>query len=210
MSKPSPKKPRQESKKGSLNAKQQLFVSEYLRDMNATQAAIRCGYSEKAAGQQGHHLLKNPKIAAQIEEGVARLKRLAEAKAARENEKYDTSEARWLAEVSALAMSNMDDFVTIDEAGIHITKTAHRHVSGRAIAKVSESRGKTTQRSIQLHSKLQALELLAKHKGYIKDRHVHEGDGANPVQIKVELPGNGREAPEPPPPPQPETKKEPA
>ena len=46
-----------------MNQRQQLFVTEYLKDFNATQAAIRAGYSPKTAGVQGHELLKNPKIA---------------------------------------------------------------------------------------------------------------------------------------------------
>lgn len=45
-----------------LTAKQELFVQEYLIDLNATQAAIRAGYSEKTAGQQGFELLKKPEI----------------------------------------------------------------------------------------------------------------------------------------------------
>lgn len=55
----------------SLNAKRQRFVDEYLVDLNATQAAIRAGYSVKTAGQQGHDLLKNPEIAAAIENAKA-------------------------------------------------------------------------------------------------------------------------------------------
>ena len=46
-----------------LNARQSLFVAEYLKDKNATQAAIRAGYSQKTAGQIGHELLKKPEIA---------------------------------------------------------------------------------------------------------------------------------------------------
>lgn len=50
-----------------LNPKQQQFVAEYLVDLNATQAAIRAGYSPKTAGVQGFDLLKKPEIAAAIE-----------------------------------------------------------------------------------------------------------------------------------------------
>ena len=50
-----------------LTAKQQRFVDEYLIDLNATQAAIRAGYSEKTAMQQGAKLSKNPEIIAYIE-----------------------------------------------------------------------------------------------------------------------------------------------
>ena len=50
-----------------LNDKQSRFVDEYLVDLNATQAAIRAGYSQKTAGSQGFDLLKKPEIAAEIE-----------------------------------------------------------------------------------------------------------------------------------------------
>ena len=50
-----------------LNPKQQQFVAEYLVDLNATQAAIRAGYSPKTAGVQGFDLLRKPEIAAAIE-----------------------------------------------------------------------------------------------------------------------------------------------
>ena len=49
-----------------MNAKQQRFVLEYLKDRNATQAAIRTGYSERTAGSYGHDLLKNPEVSAVI------------------------------------------------------------------------------------------------------------------------------------------------
>lgn len=45
-----------------LNPKQTAFVREYLKDLNATQAAIRAGYSAKTAGSQGFDLLKKPEI----------------------------------------------------------------------------------------------------------------------------------------------------
>ena len=45
-----------------LTTKQQLFVDEYLIDLNATKAAIRAGYSEKTAEFQASRLLKNVKI----------------------------------------------------------------------------------------------------------------------------------------------------
>jgi phage terminase small subunit len=55
-----------------LNPKQSRFVAEYLKDSNATQAAIRAGYSAKTAYSQGHDLLKRPEIRAQIEEANSR------------------------------------------------------------------------------------------------------------------------------------------
>lgn len=46
----------------SLTAKQQKFVEEYLIDLNATQAAIRAGYSAKTAMEQGYQLLRNSSV----------------------------------------------------------------------------------------------------------------------------------------------------
>ena len=53
-----------------LTAKQQMFVKEYLVDLNATQAAIRAGYSVKTAGQIGDEILKKPEIAAAVQAGM--------------------------------------------------------------------------------------------------------------------------------------------
>lgn len=62
----------EESTAKAISPKQQAFVDEYLVDLNATQAAIRAGYSVKTAGQIGHELLKKPEIQGAIQ--VRRLK----------------------------------------------------------------------------------------------------------------------------------------
>lgn len=69
----------------SLTPKQERFVAEYLIDLNATQAAIRAGYSEKTAGQAGFENLKKPEIA----DAIA-------AKAGKTAEKLDLSAERVL------------------------------------------------------------------------------------------------------------------
>ena len=51
-----------------LTPKQQRFVDEYLIDLNATQAAIRAGYSPKTAEQQGFQLLKKTSVSEAIEQ----------------------------------------------------------------------------------------------------------------------------------------------
>lgn len=61
-----------------LNPKQQAFAREYSVDHNATQAAIRAGYSENGAGQTGFTLLKNPEIQALIAEYEAEAEARAE------------------------------------------------------------------------------------------------------------------------------------
>ena len=51
-----------------LSARQELFCLEYIRDGNATQAAIRAGYSPKTAYSTGQRLLKNVEVRARIDE----------------------------------------------------------------------------------------------------------------------------------------------
>ena len=61
----------------SLTPKQARFVEEYLVDLNATQAAIRAGYSEKTAKSVGHENLTKPDIQAAIAKAMeARSERL--------------------------------------------------------------------------------------------------------------------------------------
>ena len=50
-----------------LTPRQQRFVEEYLVDLNATQAAIRAGYSAKTATSQGERLLRNVEVSAAIQ-----------------------------------------------------------------------------------------------------------------------------------------------
>ena len=55
-----------------MTEKQKMFCMEYTKDMNATQAAIRAGYSEKTAYSQGHDLLKKPEVKAVIDAILAK------------------------------------------------------------------------------------------------------------------------------------------
>ncbi len=54
----------------SLTAKQKMFVQEYLVDLNATQAAIRAGYSQKNADKIGSELLGKTRVSAAIQEAM--------------------------------------------------------------------------------------------------------------------------------------------
>jgi phage terminase small subunit len=57
-----------------LSAKRRAFVEEYLRDFNATQAAIRAGYSERSADVQGSRLLGNDSVQERIQQRLAEMK----------------------------------------------------------------------------------------------------------------------------------------
>lgn len=58
------------SKGNGLSHKQQRFVEEYLVDFNASQAALRAGYSHASAGQSGYANMKNPEIQAAVTEAI--------------------------------------------------------------------------------------------------------------------------------------------
>ena len=55
-----------------LSPKQAAFVAEYLIDLNATQAAIRAGYSEKSAARISVELLNKTQVRKAIEKAQAR------------------------------------------------------------------------------------------------------------------------------------------
>lgn len=78
-----------------LTQKRLRFIEEYVADFNATQAAIRAGYSPKTAYQTGHELLQEAHIAAAIAEKRAELARKAEITA--ESIARELDEARELA-----------------------------------------------------------------------------------------------------------------
>ncbi len=59
-----------------LTEKQQRFVDEYLIDLNATQAAIRAGYSAKTADVQGSRMLGIVKVQQAISEAMAELEQI--------------------------------------------------------------------------------------------------------------------------------------
>lgn len=82
----------------SLNEKQKRFVLEYLIDLNATQAAIRAGYSKKTAYSIGQENLKKPEIQKAIQ-----------AKQNKLQNKLEITQERVLEELAQVAFSKASD-----------------------------------------------------------------------------------------------------
>lgn len=61
-----------------LTGKQRMFVKEYLKDLNATQAAIRAGYSNKCAQEIGWENLRKPKIQDEIQKAKEKRNKIIE------------------------------------------------------------------------------------------------------------------------------------
>jgi phage terminase small subunit len=74
---------------GKLTDKQKIFVAEYLIDKNATQAAIRAGYSAKTANEQGSRLLTNVSIRSEIDKRIEQVSKRAAITAERILERLD-------------------------------------------------------------------------------------------------------------------------
>lgn len=143
-----------------LTDKQQAFILEYVKDFNATQAAIRAGYAKSGAKQEGHRLLANANIRAEIDLHFLELGITAD---------------RILAEQAALAFSDAKDYMQVDEGGgvqaVPLDKIGPGKT--RAIKKVKETRkikenpdGSMFVDSVleyELHDKQKALEVLGKH-----------------------------------------------
>ena len=89
-----------------LTPNQARFVEEYLKDLNATQAAIRSGYSKRTAESQGSRLLRNAKVAAAVSE-----------RQAKRAERVGLTQERVLLELEQLAHSDISHYVFDDEVG---------------------------------------------------------------------------------------------
>lgn len=159
-----------------MTEKHRRFVAEYLVDLNATQAAIRAGYSPKTAEQQGSRLLRNAQVERAVAEGQA--KRLA---------KLEITQERVLKEIASLAFSDIRQW--FDENGRLRPIHELPDLAAAAIGSIEVEREKTTRKTtddeevtveecvvkLKAWSKPQALEMLAKHFGLVKDQMEHTG-----------------------------------
>lgn len=91
-----------------MTDKQKRFADEYLKDCNATQAAIRCGYSPKTAKQQGQRLLTNVDLKNYIDEQLQKMQKKTIA-SAEEILEYLTSVARGESRSHELVIEGIGD-----------------------------------------------------------------------------------------------------
>ena len=156
-----------------MTNKQQMFVKEYLIDLNATQAAIRAGYSEKTAGQIGDENLKKPEIAGAIQEAMN--KRSA---------RVEITADKVLQEIAKLAFANLQDFY--DENGsLKDIKSLPRDVAvALSSSKVNLTEACAVQ-EIKLHDKKGSLELLGRHLKLFTDKTEITGADGTPLDLTV-------------------------
>nr|DAR29085.1 MAG TPA: Terminase small subunit [Caudoviricetes sp.] len=164
-----------------LTAKQQRFCDEYLIDLNATQAAIRAGYSKKTANEQGARLLVNVSIQ----------KKIFELQKEREKRTEITQDSV-LRELALIAFAKASDYAKVVE------KDAMVEVDGNMVPVLDEDGNQVKYRTVEPiltdeltedqkkaiavikkgrdgfeikpYSKIQALELLGKHLGMFTEK----------------------------------------
>lgn len=148
------------AKKGKLTEKRQRFVDEYLIDLNATQAAIRAGYSVKTANEQGARLLANVSIQEAISKAMAE-----------RSKRTGVNQDRVVLELAKIAFVRMTDVV--DSNGRIKQDASADDLSCIESIKYKESDneyGGSVEREVKIGSKLKALELLGKHLGMWNDK----------------------------------------
>lgn len=144
-----------------LTDKQQRFVDEYLIDLNATQAAIRAGYSVSTAQQIGSENLSKPVI----QEAIA--KEMAE-----RSKRIGINQDRVVQELARMAFVKITDIA--DRNGL--IKESATEDDLACIESIKVKRSKTDngslseEREVKIASKVKALELLGKHLGMWNDK----------------------------------------
>jgi phage terminase small subunit len=136
-----------------LTPKQRRFVDEYIADLNATQAAIRAGYSRRTAKQQGSRLLSNANVRGEIERRRASF-------AAKSESKRDAV----LRELAAIAFSDIGKVVRWGPNDAELLDS--NEIDAETTAAIAEIwRGKGGQVRVRLHDKVKALATLGRHLG---------------------------------------------
>lgn len=161
-------------KKRKLTGKQAKFIDEYLVSLNATQAAIRAGYSKKTAFSIGPENLKKPLIINGL------LKRQAELA-----ENTDITPEKVLAEYAKLGFLDPRAFYSEDGNLIPVHKLpadVAAALTGMDISNLMSKDGEfETVKKIKFADKRAALDSIAKHLGMFVDRTEVEGE----ITLKV-------------------------
>ena len=136
-----------------LTEKQKKFCDEYLVDCNATQAAIRAGYSPKTAYSIGEENLRKPELQAEIQKRKIELQN-----------KLEITQEKVLQELASIAFANGADFAKIEDNDtvkmIPTDKLSSEKLPAIAGIKVNQYGVE-----VKLHDKVKALELLGKYLG---------------------------------------------
>lgn len=173
-----------------LSAKHRRFVEEYLIDLNATQAAIRAGYSENTAGSVGSALLQREDVQRHLQN--CQLSR---------SYRTGITQDQVLRELARIGFADIKQFLSFrtaltrigfDKDGNEIIDYAtvielkdSDVVDGAPISEVSLKDGNL---KFKLHDKVAALEKIGRHLGMFNDSLKLKGDADQPLQVTFNIP----------------------
>jgi phage terminase small subunit len=184
-----------------LTAKQRAFVREYLIDLNATQAAMRAGYSEKTAYASGAENLKKPQIASAIESA---LKIRAD--------RTDITADRVLKELAKIGFADIrkaikwqgtlvteednpdggDTLIIKNVVTNNVTLVSSDEIDDETAAAISEiSQNAAGGIKLKMHDKKAALVDIGRHLGMFTDKVEHTGEVAMTFKTVYETKPNG-------------------
>lgn len=141
-----------------MTKKQKQFIEEYLIDLNATQAAIRAGYSPDTAKAIGSENLTKPDIRACIDRAMAE-----------RSKRTGVNADRVVMELAKIAFINATDVIDPKTATVKSDALPEDTAAIQSV-KVKTFGEDGLEREIKMADKLKALELLGKHLGMFKDR----------------------------------------
>lgn len=161
-----------------LNQKQKTFCEEYLIDLNATQSAIRAGYSEKTAKSIGQRLLTYVDIQAYIQQLMDK-----------RSERTEITADRVLNELAHIAFDDIKNYLSFkngtvvnilgqEEDRVVVKIKDSEEIDTRNVSEISI--GKDGQFKFKLYCKDNALVQLGKHLTLFTDKIEHSG--------KIEMP----------------------
>ena len=165
-----------------LTPKQERFCEEYLIDLNATQAAIRAGYSEKNAGKIGFQLIEKTRIQAALKEAQAALSQrtqITQDRVLREYAKLGFFDPRKLfnGDGSPVPIQDLDDDTAAAIAGLDVLEVYEGTGADRVFTGYIKK--------YKIANKIGALDSMAKHLGLFIDRQEITGPDGGPLQMQV-------------------------
>ena len=183
-----------------LTGRQARFVREYLVDRNATQAAIRAGYAQKAAERASFDLLKNPRVQDSIAREEAELAAATNINAQKVLKRYfdiATADPRDIVQVHVKpcpacwedlepAEHPDDECKWCKGRGVdQVVISDTRKLTGSARLLFKGAKMGKYGVEIQMHDQLAALDRVAKHIGMFTEKQPGD-DAANPLHVLIQ------------------------
>lgn len=174
-------KPSAPAKETKLTPKQQRFVDEYLIDLNATQAAIRAGYSPKTANEQGAQNLAKLSIATEVQKAMdAR------------SQRCEITQDRVLKELARLAFFDIRKLYKPngDLKGIHeLDEDSAAVLSSVEALEEFEGTGKERKavgytKKVKIFDKVASINLAMRHLKMLTDKNEVTGPNGGPQQME--------------------------